>query len=750
MANKKEEGQISPAQIKDLQEQNEIFKSILSKLSIQNDDVQGREKELRIISKTIDEVIKDEISEISKFTGDDVTTFLYKTLSQDERMQSQMMKNINDIFDGDKNQSIASLMFDKQNNRNILLEELDVITSYVHQLKEAVNATRDAIVTSDDIGRQMSRNITFTNMPQDSSEVKNAINQIEKMEDALKLNHKIKNHIIPKTLEFGSFYVYTIPYSELIKDFKNREKMDFRNHNVSIMESTNAYSLDDFSQYKPILEAGNITNVKKTMDTYLKDISVENNFTSLIDDLVNVEELAAMESSDVFMSNPEFTKQVNTILKASNKKTTTLGAGEAVIDANAKNEYGDVTGCHIKLIDPRRLVEVTILDKVIGYYYLIDTGVKVNKLSFTQSVKLNLATSTSMQKEDLESKFVHMIADKVVKAMDKKYLETNAKFKDLIVNALLYEDMYKRQVKFQFIPVDFITKFTVDEDMNGEGQSILTNSLFYAKLYLYLLIFKVLSILTKSNDQKFHYIKSSGIDKETANTTQSVARAIKENEMNFKDLMNYNTAINKIGKAKDAFVPTGTQGDRTIETDILSGQDIQLNDDLMETLLTNAINGTGVPSVIMSYINEADYSRTLVMANAKFIGRVINYQLDFNRCLTELYRKLGKYYLNLDDGVADAITYTFAAPKSLNNVNMSDIINNAEMTANFIVKCYIGENRNPQEEDNLFKDKLFAKVAKDLLPMIQWDRMDELYESAQEETKQFIAQRKANPAKEEV
>ena len=749
MAKKKEDGQLSPAQIKDLQEQNEIFKSILGKISSQNDDVQEREKELNIISKTIDEVIRNEISEISKFTGDDVTTFLYKTLSQDERMQNQMMKNINDIFEADKNQSIASIMFEKQNNRNILLEELDVITSYVHQLKEAVNATRDAIVTSDDIGRQISRTITFANMPQESSEVKNALNQIQKMEEELKLDHKIKNHIIPKTLEFGSFYVYTVPYSDLIRDFKNREKIDFRNQRSSVLESTESYSTNDFSDYKPFFEGGNVSSAKKTMDNFLQDISVENNFTSLIDDLVNAEEVAALESADIFLSNPEFTKQVKTILKASNK-TTLGGAGEAVIDSNDKNEYSDVTGCHIRLIDPRRLVEVSILDKVIGYYYLIDTGVKINKLSFTQSVKLNLATASSMQKEDLESKFVHMIADKVVKAMNKKYLENNAKFKDLIVNALLYEDMYKRKIKFQFIPVDYITRFTVDEDMNGEGQSILTNSLFYAKLYLYLLIFKVLSILTKSNDQKFHYIKSSGIDKQTANTTQSVARAIKENQIDFKDLMNYNTAINKIGKAKDAFVPTGTQGDRTIETDILSGQDIQLNDDLMETLITNAINGTGVPSVIMSYINEADYSRTLVMANAKFIGRVINYQLDFNRCLTELYRKLAKYYLNLDDSIVDSITYTFAAPKSLNNVNMSDIISNAEMTANFIVKCYIGENRTPSEEDSLFKDKLFAKVARDLLPMIQWDRMDEIYKSAQEETEKFIAQRKANPPENEV
>ena len=749
MAKKSEEhNQLSPAEIKDLQEQNEIFKSLLGKISGQNDDVQVRETELNILSKSIDEVIKDEIADISKVTGDDITTFLYKTLSQDERMQRQMMKNINDIFNADQNQSIASMMFEKQNNKNILLEELDVITSYVHQLKEAVNATRDAIVTSDDIGRQISGNITFGNQPQDSSDVKNALMQIEKMEEELNLHHKIKNHIVPKTLEFGDYYVYTAPYSKLIKDFKENESRNNTSQFSSVYESANAYTNEDFNQYKSVI-VGGTSGVKKTMDEYLKDIAVENSSNLIIDDLVNVEEVAAMESAVFGTSSPDFSKQVESVLKKNNKASSQT-AGEAVIDSNDRNEYANITGCHIRLIDPRRLVEVKILDKVIGYYYVIDTGVKTNKLSFTQSVKINLATAGSMQNEDLEGKFVHMIADKIVKAMDKKYLENNAKFKDLIVNALLYEDLYKRKIKFQFISIDYITKFTIDEDINGQGQSILINSLFYAKLYLYLLIFKVLSILTKSNDQKYHYIKSSGIDKETANSTQSVARAIKENEMNFKDLMNYGTAINKISKAKDAWVPTGTQGDRPIETDILSGQDIQLNSELMEMLITNAINSTGVPSVIMSYINEADYSRTLVMANAKFIGRVINYQLDFNRCITELYHKLAKYYLNLDDNIVQSLTYTFAPPKSLNNVNMSDLINNAEQTANFVVKCYVGENRNPSEEDNLLKDKLFVKVAKDLLPMIQWNRMDEFFKEAQEETKQFLSQRKANPPSEEI
>ena len=84
--------------------------------------------------------------------------------------------------------------------------------------------------------------------------------------------------------------------------------------------------------------------------------------------------------------------------------------------------------------------------------------------------------------------------------------------------------------------------------------------------------------------------------------------------------MNYNSMVTKRGANKDIFMPVGRSGERAIDFDILSGQDVQIDTDLMEKLRTNAISSTGVPSVMMSYVNEADYSRTLVMANAKFMS----------------------------------------------------------------------------------------------------------------------------------
>jgi len=41
-------------------------------------------------------------------------------------------------------------------------------------------------------------------------------------------------------------------------------------------------------------------------------------------------------------------------------------------------------------------------------------------------------------------------------------------------------------------------KGSINEDADGKGQSILTKSLFYAKLYLSLLIFKMVSILSET------------------------------------------------------------------------------------------------------------------------------------------------------------------------------------------------------------------------------------------------------------
>ena len=49
---------------------------------------------------------------------------------------------------------------------------------------------------------------------------------------------------------------------------------------------------------------------------------------------------------------------------------------------------------------------------------------------------------------------------------------------------------------------------------------MLYGSLFYAKLYLSLLIFNMITHLDKSQDTRINYVKQSGIDKDIINKTE--------------------------------------------------------------------------------------------------------------------------------------------------------------------------------------------------------------------------------------
>ena len=201
------------------------------------------------------------------------------------------------------------------------------------------------------------------------------------------------------------------------------------------------------------------------------------------------------------------------------------------------------------------------------------------------------------------------LAKSIVDSFGKEFLKENAKFKETIVEALQYYNLNEKRIKFQYIPIEYVQEFKIDEDEDENGQSMIKKSLFYAKLYLMLLLFKIMSIILNSNDQKVNYIKTSGIDKNLANKVQEIARIKQSRQINMYDLFNYTTLINKVGNGSEMYVPTGRSGERPIETDILSGQEVQLNSELLEMLKNAYILGTGVPAAIVNYLQEADWFR---------------------------------------------------------------------------------------------------------------------------------------------
>lgn len=693
---------------------NALFNDLIDNIS--SSTTNKRDRELERLSKDIDNIVFQEIKSLTKFTGDDISTFLVKLFNEYDNKVQTTIKNIEDIFSNDSS-GIFAFFQERYKNQNLLYEDLNVICTQLYELKEAILATRDAIVTSDDMTNSVSRNLKFKNSSESDANKQSYISTIESVEKQFGLLEKLKNHIIPNTLEYGRYYVYTVPYSKLFQDYYEKKVKSQKGIQSVNLESVVDEFVKEFKKEVNLDQSVQNNVIKSSFNDILKHIEIYNEDIPLpVTEGIELAELIDAKN---------FNKKVEKSIKNS-EKTGTISP-DATVDINSKDmDFSSVKDCYIKLIDPRKIIPVKILDETIGYYYIHEMELNVSKSPFTTSIKINPNTNS----KEVEISFLSKITDKIVKAFDKKFLENNAKFKELILNALVYNDIYKKQLRFQFIPVDYITEFHVNVDEEGNGTSVIYPSLFYAKLYLALLIFKIITIITKSNDTRIHYVKNSGIDQDVANAIQSVARSIKERQINFTDLLNYNSMISKIGQSKDVFMPVGRSGDRGIEFDILAGQDVQLNTELMEMLRTAFINATGVPSVIMNYINEADYAKTLIMANAKFLGRVVSYQLDFNPKITELYKKILSFTTDIPKEIINDFEFTLSTPKALNTMNMTDLITNADQVIMFMIKAMTGENSSPSDDDNKLKDILYKKFAKELLPMLPWSSAETLYDEA--------------------
>ena len=537
-------------------------------------------------------------------------------------------------------------------------------------------------------------------------------------------------------MEIGIATKKRIKYSELIyneycNEITKRNNNKDRTSYSKSMEKMGMESANPNQEQFPDKEAfiNDIENI-------LGNISVCNDSVPLpifeegIDSLSFLSHEYINESGSKILTESERKTKKPKSSKSKNKFNQILdSSAEGVTFSDDKKKgktenFDDISDCYIKLIDPTHIIPIKIMSQIIGYYYIETEDITPLSGAVTSNLYYTKFNDNSREQSVIDS-----LAKVIVSSFDKQFLKENEKFKKTIVEAIQHYNLNEKRLKFQYIPVEYIQEFKIDEDEDGYGQSMIKKSLFYAKLYLMLLLFKIMSIILNSNDMKVNYIKTSGIDKNLANKVQEIARIKQSRQINIYDLFNYTTLINKVGSGSEMYVPVGNGGDRPIETEILSGQDVQLNNDLMENLKNSYILGTGVPAAIINYMNEADFAKVVEQNNTKFNGRVVNYQLDFNSSITEWYKKIMRSSTQIPETLIENFTFTLQPPKQTSNNTKSEAINSFTSFADFIVTLLYGENSDNEsvkEEIREFKKLL----ADEQLPMINIQSMIDLQKKA--------------------
>ena len=749
MANKKDEKDL------DIRKDNSLRKrlsSINALINQGNLSLYGTDKKdnLNSLDDKFMSILNSSINDITNRDENDITSFLNKVVSSENKSfaADQMLSNQFMDITGDDYATMQSFIYDAYRNRLLEQSDLHEISSQLIELSEAILITRDAIVSSDVVEGRMSRTLKFDNI---SDEDKNDYKSIvEHMETKFKLQEKIKNYIIPKTLEYGEYYAYVIPYAKLFNDLNKNRATDqygrriYRESTNTVYESfeDNKGKLDkkEYDKFiKETYEKYKENGVKKgssqefvSEEVFKKDMTNILNNISVCNDSVPLPVIEEGAESLSFYANQYFTEEAksksdsykNIFNQVNSNKKKEKGIFD---DPNDVGEFSNIGDCYFKLLEPTTVIPIKIMNTTIGYYYVQEEDITPLEGAISSTLYF-----TKFDENRRENTIIDAIASKVVRSFDKKFLEDNIKFKEAIVDCFQYYNLNEKRLKFQFIPAEYIQTFKIDEDANGNGQSMIKKSLFYAKLYLMLLLFKIMSIILYSNDTKVNYIKQSGIDKNVANKVQEIARIKQSRQINITDLFSYTTLINKVGNGNEMYVPVGRSGERPIETDILQGQDIQLNSDLLEMLKNSYILATGVPAAIVNYLNEADFAKVVEQNNTKFNGRVVNYQLDFNNSITELYQKLLRWSTKIDEGVISNFQFALQPPKATSINTKGELIGQFQTLSDFLVNSlYEDPSQSLDAEDLQMEIREFRKLLiEDQLPMLDMDKINKMKEKA--------------------
>lgn len=710
-------------------------------------------------------LMKQEVSDMNRHKGSDLTGFIGKLYDKTNKDQFALLGDqftIEELF-GSENGEVLTFISEAYQNKKLKQNDIHEIASQLTELREAISVTRDAIVSSDIVDGKISRSISFEDGSEGEFEQYEAV--IKEIEKKFKLNDRIKNFIIPNTLEEGAYYAYVVPYKKIFSDFETQKQkhpsyqMDARSFHESTIydmfaESSTADEKDikksvnsSFSEFVKECSEGFFTEDSKRainrMEASEKKHRLEDRNKSFQEGMEELTKRISFSNDDMAIPLFEYgASSIEELQKLLHKKNVftekeakienfrgklDLGDGVYKLDSKKKEaNFKDVGDCYVKFIDASHMIELKVMDHVIGYYYIMEEDIKPISSVISSTTYYDQFSNISKKKSIIDK-----LVERIVLAFDKNFLKENMEFKKLIAEALTFYDLNQKKVKFQFIPVEYVCPFKVREDEEGNGRSILEPSLFYAKLYLMLLLFNIMSIILYSNDTKVNYVKQSGIDKNIANKIEEIARKKQERSLNLMDLFSYTTLVKKIGTGSEMYIPVGRSNDRGLETEILQGQQVQLQTELMEFLRKCYILGTGVPDAIINYLNEADFAKAIELANTKFVSRVVDLQMDFNDSLSRFYAMLLMYSADVPEETASRFKYTLTPPKNATNSVKSDMIQAVQSLSDYLVNVFFGENASGDPAKQGLVSEFKKLLMRENLPIVDLDKIQSLVEEAE-------------------
>lgn len=729
-----------------------VTREIIDKLAldISNDVGNMHEDELDVISNSFDKTLNAALKAFNSSAFDD-DGFIKKmrNIELDDKQDKDTMKNVLNNIRSDY------ITVDSLNHSELLLRrDMNNICTQMPEMRDVIYVIRDSIIESNVSTGEVSRSIIFENH-QDNESLVSKVREIEKTHDLLMA---IKNFIVPNCLKIGEHHVQVTPYSKLfaelqsIHDKKYADGRGFHQtkgfkesyNDTSYMESVSLYNEDNVkllmesaapitkSDTSNIYQIDKDPNIKVTSErvnregisNLLKNIDVYNGSSVMLSEM-GPEAFKDFVINEYTSNRPSTKSNVKVFSETMNfNKVSNSVFGEIDQDVvDDINNYDHVKGCYIKYLDGLRLVPIRLDRRVIGYYY-VSTTMDLQ----TNSANPNGMVDLSFQNYTRDKNMVDNIANMIIKSFNKKMFEKNIKLKNEIAEVIMAHKFSEGKLSFIYIPENEVVRFVINEDENGRGHSVLEPTMFPARMYLMLTMYNMLYTLN-NNTTRVHYLKSSGLNKDYAAQIQRTMRKFQSRRITIDDIYSYSGVLNKVGGMGEMVLPAGRNDYKALETDTIAAVENPINLEFLEQQRRQAISGTGVPHLMMiNAIDEADFAKTLELANARFLSTVSSYKIDFNKGLTKLYRLILKYSTDIEEDVIQSFLFKFNAVKQQNLNITADMIANFNSLVELVMSIFYKKSDMEDEQGNPTSKQMYLRreLAKEYLPQLDFDTLEEL------------------------
>ena len=739
------------------------------------------------INKTIDDIITNN----KTVTGSASISTLYSRLD-DIQKDSETAKKISDMF-SDRNlmNGLMSTYIENKYYKDYD-NEIDTVLKYCPKLKEALEVRKDNVLSADFFSKDYiiisdETNVTddalFMQRCQDIKDNYNLLERVDEWYDRTATYGEVFVYIVP--YEKAIARLLALKNGNTNVNLSEATEYDLEDVQYLSEEATYTFteSTENSKEYREMFESlKKVAGLDKSLDNNF-NFKLEFNMTGMLFETVkdNVKAMLKRRKLNRNALNESLNRQMrlteasirrkkkdeevyvdgkkkvtmsidkNTITKGDNKldysdfeKDTTSREGlidaqnpQATIEDEANAMKIQVAGAVLKDLERYNIVPIYIDDLCLGYYYLefkdndqytLNTQLADPVMTLKANTKLYNDTEKAKAEEMLK-----YISAKLSKEIDSKFVNANQDLTKEIYMILKHNyDLNSPNpegIRVTFIPPDDIEHIVFKRDpKTHRGVSDLERSMLPGKLYAGLYITNTIAAMTRAQDRRVYYVKQA-VDTNISEVLLNVIDQIKKSNFNIRQIENINQVLNIIGKFNDFVIPTGPNGESPVQFEVMQGQDIDPQTELMNQLLEMAVNNIDVPLELIQARQSIDYAVQFTMSNSKFLRKVFNRQAKFQPYLSRIFSKLYNYQYH----ESAIIHITLPPPAFLSITNTDQLSNNIVNLSQTITDIAIPVDQNDPLNE-VKRNLLLTKVKRDYLKTyVDFDRIDKFAKEAEQE-----------------